>query len=52
MKKHKKTEKPVKEQAQSDLDRWQNAPAVNPFYEGKTPLDMAKVLLKPLKGKG
>ena len=41
----------AEEQAQSDLDRWQNTPAENPFYEGKTPLDMAKVLLKPLKGK-
>lgn len=51
MKEQNKPKKPVNEQAQSDLYRWQNTPAENPFYEGKTPLDMAKVLLKPLKDK-
>ena len=44
---HKKPKKPVNKQAQADLDTWQNTPAVNPLYQGKTPLDMAKVLLKP-----
>ena len=53
MKEHKKPKKPVNKQAQADLDTWQNTPAVNPLYQGKTPLDMAKVLLKPVKkGKG
>ena len=54
MKNTKKHHKPKSEQARTDLlDRWQNTPAVNPLYKGKTPLDMAKVLLKPVKkGKG
>ena len=31
------------------IDRWENTPATDPFYEGKTPREVAQVLLKPKK---
>ena len=51
MKDQKKPKKSVDEQAKVDLDRWDNMPAANPFYRGKTPVEVARMLLKPLKGK-
>ena len=48
MKKKRKVSK--REQKRLDLiDRWQNTPAENPLYQGKTPLEVAQVLLKPKK---
>lgn len=47
----KKSKKPrisKREQKRLDLiDRWQNAPAENPMYKGRTPLEVAPALLKP-----
>ena len=34
---------------QANLERWQNTPAANPFYQGLTPVEVARVLLKPKK---
>ena len=34
--------KPKNTKARADLDRWQNTPAVNPFYQGKTPVEVAR----------
>ena len=50
MKKSKKSRTSKREQKRLDLiDRWQNAPAENPAYEGKTPAEMARAILKPRK---
>ena len=39
-----------REQKRLDLiDRWENTPSGNPMYEGKTPLQVARALLKPEK---
>ena len=52
MKNTKKHYKPKSEQARTDLlDRWQNTPAANPMYEGKTPAELARAILKPRKHK-
>ena len=47
-----KTEKrPRRSKAEQEcldlIDQWENTPAENPFYEGKTPLEVARALLKP-----
>ncbi len=53
MKKKPKTpHKSKREQKRLDLiDRWENTPAENPAYEGKTPAEMARAILKPRKQK-
>ena len=45
-----KPRKSKREQARLDLiDRWENTPAVNPLYKGKTPAEVARAILKPKK---
>ena len=53
MKKRKKLQKPLTEKKRAELiERWENTPSENPEYKGKTPTDLAKMLLKPVKKKG
>ncbi len=48
MKKKPKVSK--REQKRLDLiDRWENTPAENPLYKGKTPAEVARILLQPKK---
>jgi len=35
-----------------DLEEWSNTPAVNPYYQGATPRDVARALLRPDARKG
>lgn len=53
MKKRKKRGRPTKverEQERLDLiDRLENTPAQNPFYQGKTPSEVARIILQPKK---
>ena len=47
---NKKPKKSKREQKRLDLiDRWENTPAENPAYEGKTPAEMVRAILKPRK---
>ena len=48
----KERKKPLPEKKRAELiERWENTPSENPEYRGKTPADLAKMLLRPLKGK-